>query len=88
MDDTLDAVFDADGLDDEADEVVDSVLDEIGVDISAMVSDGLITCDNPSFFTQVVCVQMAKAPTSKVAAEEDDVQADEIIRRMAELRSP
>ncbi len=44
MDDTLDAVFDADGLDDEADEVVDSVLDEIGVDISAMVRrwfDGL-----------------------------------------------
>ena len=35
MDDTLDAMFDDDGMEEEMDEVVGAVLDEIGVDLSA-----------------------------------------------------
>ncbi len=73
VNDTLDGIFDADGADEEADEVMAQVLDEIGIEVSGQLG--------------AVSASRGALPT-RAAASADSADSDALMARLASLKLP
>mmetsp|Transcript_11513 Transcript_11513/g.36408 ORF Transcript_11513/g.36408 Transcript_11513/m.36408 type:complete len:142 (+) Transcript_11513:455-880(+) len=71
INDAIDGALDGDDVEEETDELVNSVLDEIGVDTAA----------------QMASVSAPRAQVGAVAAAQEEDEDDELVRRMAALRA-
>ena len=76
MGDAADAAFDTDGVDEDADEVMNQVLDEIGIDLSAE----LAKANAPR-------KQRVAASAPAATAEDTTAEEEELLRRLGALKN-